>query len=368
MSVSVRDTGEYKIKVERAINGIEPIDASYLDAAYKRLDNLTKPKGSLGRLEEIAARICCIKRQARPELKRKVVFTIAADHGVCEEGVSAYPQEVTAQMVYNFLRAGAAINILAGYVGAEVIVVDAGVKENIEVSDRKSARDFRDKKVNRGTRNFTKGPAMTTDEAYRAIAAGLEVFEEEYAKKNIDIVGVGEMGIGNTTAASAVTAAMTGEDIELITGRGTGIDDETYRRKIDAIRKALEINRPDGKDAVDVLSKVGGFEIGAIAGVALAAAKNKVPVVVDGFISSCGALIAFGLCPGVKGYLIFSHKSVETGQVAIFREMKEKPLLDLDMRLGEGTGAALGIGIVEAAVRIFNEMATFGEAGVSEKR
>ncbi len=364
MSISVGNTGTDKIKIEGIIKAIKPVDAGYYAKAQARLDNLTKPKGSLGRLEEIAMRIVAISKNLKPSLKRKVIFTMAGDHGVCEEGVSAYPQEVTPQMVYNFLRGGAGINVLARHVGAEVIVVDMGVKEKIAASGEKK---FKDKKVNFGTKNFAKEPAMTREEALKSLLGGIEIFEEAYSAGAIDIIGVGDMGIGNTTPSSAIVAAITGEDAALVTGRGTGIDDTSYNRKIEVIKKALSLHKPDPKDPIDVLSKVGGFEIGGIAGVILAAASKKVPVVVDGFIASCGALIAFELCPNVRDYLIFAHHSVEAGQMAILRRVKQRPLLNLDMRLGEGTGAALGIGIAEAAVKIFNEMATFSEAGVSEE-
>lgn len=351
-------------KIDGVLEAIGPLDTTYYARAQARLDNLTKPKGSLGRLEEIARRIVAISKNLKPSMKRKVIFTMAGDHGVCEEGVSAYPQEVTPQMVYNFLRGGAGINVLARHVGAEVIVVDMGVKEKITAS---GGKNFKDKKVNFGTKNFAKEPAMTREEALKSLLGGIEVFEEAYSAGAIDIIGVGDMGIGNTTPSSAIVAAITGEDTSLVTGRGTGIDDISYSRKIEVIKKALSLHSPDPKDPIDVLSKVGGFEIGGISGVILAAASKKVPVVVDGFIASCGALIAFELCPDVRDYLIFAHQSVEAGQMAVLRRIKQRPLLNLDMRLGEGTGAALGIGIAEAAVRIFNEMATFSEAGVSEE-
>lgn len=350
-------------KIDEILEAIEPIDVNYHDKAQARLDNLTKPKGSLGRLEELARHIAAIKRNLKPSLKRKVIFTMAGDHGVCEEGISAYPQEVTPQMVYNFLRGGAGINVLARHVGAEVIVVDMGVNHKFEIQNPK----FKSKKVNLGTKNFAKESAMTKEEAYKSIIGGIEAFREAHFEKKIDIVGVGDMGIGNTTPSSAIVAAITGEDVELVTGRGTGIDEATFNRKIEVINKALALHSPDPKDPIDVLSKVGGFEIGGIAGVILAAASERIPVVVDGFIASCGALIAFEICPKVKDYLIAAHQSVEAGHMAILKHINLRPLLNLDLRLGEGTGAALGIGIAEAAVKIFNEMATFSEAGVSEE-
>lgn len=365
MSVSIRDTGTGKVKIEEVIKTIKAVDAGYYAKAQARLDILTKPKGSLGRLEEIAARVVAITENLKPSVRNKVIFTMAGDHGVCEEGISAYPQEVTPQMVYNFLRGGAGINVLARDAGAEVIVIDMGVKEKIKAD---GAYNFKDKKVGYGTRNFAKERAMSMEEALRSVMGGIEVFNEVYAGKKIALAGVGDMGIGNTTSSSAIVAAITGEDVALVTGRGTGIDDASYARKIEVIKKALSLHKPDPKDPMDVLSKVGGFEIGGIAGVILAAASKRVPVAVDGFIASCGALLAFEMCRKVKDYMFFAHQSVEAGQLAILRRVNQRPLLNLDMRLGEGTGAALAMGIIEAAVKVFNDMATFGEAGVSEKR
>lgn len=358
--VSLGKTGIEKI--DKILDKIEPVEAAYYAKAQERLDRLTKPRGSLGLLEEIAARIVAIQRSLSPAIKRKVIFTMAGDHGVCEEGVSAYPQDVTAQMVYNFLRGGAGINVLARHIGAEVIVVDMGVREKLA-----AGKNFKDKKIALGTKNFTKEPAMTEDEAYKSLIGGIEVFQETHSEEKIDIAGVGDMGIGNTTASSAITAAVTGQNVELVTGRGTGIDDISYARKVDAIKKALSFHNPDPDNAIQILSRLGGFEIGGIAGVILAAASEKVCVVADGFIASCGALLAFKMSPYVKDYLVFAHQSVEAGQTAVLRYINARPLLNLDMRLGEGTGAALGIGIVEASVKIFNEMATFSEAGVSEE-
>lgn len=362
MPARIGNTPVHKAKIGRVAALIAPLDPRSLKKAQARIDNLTKPKGSLGRLEEVAVSISAITMSERPSFDRKVVFTLAADHGICEEGVSAYPQEVTVQMVYNFLRGGAAINVLASHAGAEVLVVDMGVKGDISTD----SPSFIARKVARGTDNFAKGPAMTYGQACESIAAGIEVFEGSYASGKIDIAGVGEMGIGNTASSSAIVSAVTGLDAGLVTGRGTGLDDEAYRRKVDIIRRSVTLNRPDLNDPVDVLAKLGGFEIGGIAGIILSAASKRVPVVVDGFISSCGALIACGLCSYAKDYLIMSHQSVEAGHAAVLRHIGKKPLFNLDMRLGEGTGAALGISVAEAAIKLMNGMATFGEAGVSE--
>jgi nicotinate-nucleotide--dimethylbenzimidazole phosphoribosyltransferase len=362
MSTGVRDTSLYKVKLEGTIASIIPLDPADLEKAQARLDQLTKPKGSLGRLEEVAVGISAISKSVRPVFRRKVIFTLAADHGVCEEGVSAYPQEVTIQMVRNFLGGGAAINVLALHAGAEVIIVDMGVKGEIPTGNP----SFINRKIAYGTNNIAKGPAMTREQAYMSIAAGIELFEAAHASSKIDIVGVGEMGIGNTASSSAIVSVITGLDAGLVTGRGTGLDDVSYLKKVEVIRRSISLNGPDRNDPIDVLSKLGGFEIGGIAGIVLAAASKRVPVVVDGFISSCAAMLACELCGYAKDYLILSHQSAEAGHAAVLRRIGKKPLLDLDMRLGEGTGAALGISVAEAAIKLMSGMATFGEAGVSE--
>ena len=308
-----------------------------------------------------AKRIVEITRNENPSIKNKVIFTMAGDHGVVEEGVSAYPKEVTAQMVYNFLRGGAGINVLARYVGAKVVVVDMGVACDLE-----KHQGLVIKKVNYGTRNMAKGPAMSKDEAVKSIENGIEIFESEF-ENGIDIAGTGDMGIGNTTPSSAIASVITAKPVEDVTGRGTGIDDKSLSKKIAVIKKTISMNKPDAKDAIDVLSKVGGFEIGGIAGVIIACASRRVPVVIDGFISGAASLIAYQLEPKVKDYMIAAHCSVEKGHRLILEYMGLKPLLDLDMRLGEGTGAALGMSIVEACIKILTEMATFQSASVSQK-
>lgn len=346
--------------IKETISRIKPIhQASYMNVK-KRLNNLTKPVGSLGRLEELAQRYAAI-RGGNAKLEKKVIFTFAGDHGVTEEGVSAYPKEVTVQMVFNFLQGGAGVNVLARHAGADVIVVDMGVDY-----DFKPAAGLVVKKVAKGTRNMAMGAAMTRDEAVKGIKAGIEL-AEEWAQKGVDIIGTGDMGIGNTTPSSAITAVMTGESVEDVTGRGTGISDEIFRSKVDIIKRAIEINKPNPDDPIDVLSKVGGFEIAGIAGLILGAASRNIPVVLDGFISGAGALIAYRLQPSVCDYLFASHLSVERGHKAIIAKIGQKALLDLNLRLGEGTGAALGIGLVEAGFKILTQMATFDEAGVSTK-
>ena len=349
-------------RIEKLIAQISAPDTKLMEKTQKRLDNLTKPLGSLGRLEGLAKQICGITGKDNPYLGNKVIFTLAADHGVTEEGVSPYPKEVTAQMVYNFLAGGAGINVLASHSGARVVVVDMAVASDLRTDPRLVI-----KKIAYGSKNMAKGPAMSRDEAVKAIVAGFEVFEDEF-RRGADIIGTGEMGIGNTTAASAITAVFTGKPVEEITGRGAGLDDKGIKHKVETIKKALAINKPDAGDAIDVLSKVGGFEIAGLAGIILAAASRKVPVVVDGFISGAAALVAYKIEPKVKDYMIAAHQSVEGGHKYILEHIGLKPLFDLNLRLGEGTGAALAIGLAEASVKILTQMATFQSANVSEKK
>jgi nicotinate-nucleotide--dimethylbenzimidazole phosphoribosyltransferase len=347
--------------LEAAVRAIGALDEGAMTRARRRQDQLTKPQGSLGRLEELSVRLAGITGKERPRLSRKAIITMAGDHGVVAEGVSAYPQEVTPQMVHNFLRGGAGINVLARHIGARVIVVDMGVAVTLEPHPQLLL-----KKVAPGTRDMSKGPAMSRKQALQAVEAGMEVVEEELGK-GLDILGTGDMGIGNTTAASAIAAVFTGQPVEGLTGRGTGLDEAGLARKVAVIDRALSVNQPAAGDPLDVLSKVGGFELGGLAGAMLGAAAHRVPVVIDGFISGAAALVACGLCPGLKDFLVVSHISAEPGHRAVLRHLGLRPLLDLGMRLGEGTGACLGIFLCEAACRLLDEMATFGEAGVSGK-
>ena len=344
------------------LNRIQPLDEPSMQAARARQDILTKPLGSLGRLEELSVQVAGVQRRGRPNAGRQTIFVLAGDHGVCAEGVSPYPSEVTAQMVDNFLRGGAGINVLARHVGARVKVVDLGVAAELRPHPELLSR-----KVGWGTANIALGPAMSREQAVRAVETGIELVEAEVSR-GLDVAGTGEMGIGNTTPSSAIVAAITGEPVSLVTGRGAGLDDQQLRRKIWVIERALAVNRPDPTDGLDVLAKVGGFEIGGRVGVILGAAANRVVVVIDGFVSGAAALIAHLLCPVVRDYMVAAHLSVEIGHQAVMRRLGLVPLLDLNMRLGEGTGAALGMSLVEAAVKSLNEMATFAEAGVSEAR
>jgi len=346
--------------LSQILKQIKPLDSNAIEAARARQNELTKPRGSLGQLEELSIKIAGIKGKIIRGFEHKAIVTMAADHGVVEEGVTLYPQEVTKQMVFNFLNGGAGINVLARFIGARVVVVDMGVVGGFEPHPNLIC-----KMVDFGTKNMTKGPAMTRQQALDAIKAGIAVVEAEISK-GIDIIGTGDMGIGNTTASSAIAAAITGKQVEKITGRGEGLDDEQLVHKVKVVQKALDVNKPDSRDPIDVLSKVGGFEIGGLAGVMLGAAAHRIPVVIDGFISGAAALIATGLAPGLKDYLIAAHLSVEIGHKVLLQHLRLTPLLHLGMRLGEGTGAALGIMIVEAAVKTLAEMATFAGAGVSE--
>ena len=334
-------------------------DVLAAQAASLRQSQLTKPAGSLGVLEDLSVQVAAITGNSRPSVARKAVIVMAADHGVAREGVSAYPAEVTPQMVLNFLHGGAAINVLANQVGARVVIVDIGV-----AYDFKETPGLIQRKVAYGSQNLAKGPAMSRQQAEQALSVGIEVVDEEF-KRGLDMVATGDMGIGNTTPSAAIVAAITGRSPAEVTGRGTGVDDSSLARKIATIETALAVNQPDGADAMDVLAKVGGFEIAGLAGVILGAASHRLPVVIDGFISGAAALIAAGLAPEVKPYLIAAHQSVEIGHAVILQHLGLRPLLTLDMRLGEGTGSALAFSLVESSVRILNEMATFAEAGVS---
>ena len=357
--------------IQETIKKILPVRSEFTEKARKRLDSLTKPQGSLGRLEEFARRLVAIKESTMPVLDKKVIFTFAGDHGVAEEGVSAYPGEVTKQMVFNILRGGAGINVLARHANADVLVIDIGVDFDFNPPAPPFGKGgmgglFVSRKVIRGTKNMRHGPAMTKVEAIHCIDTGISL-ADEYAMKGYKLFGTGEMGIGNTTPSSAIAAVLTGRQVSEVTGKGTGIGDETLQHKIKVIEDAISINKPDPEDPVDVLAKIGGAEIGGIAGLILGAAAQRVPVVIDGFISTAGALIAYCLEPNTKDYMFAAHNSVEIGHKAILDKIGLQPVLDLNLRLGEGTGAALAMFIIEAGLKIYKEMATFDEAGVAEK-
>lgn len=343
------------------IDRVGPLDVAAMAAARARHQQLTKPPGSLGRLEELAIKLAGITGQPIARLDRKAVVVMAADHGVAAAGVSAYPSAVTAQMVLNFLAGRAAINVLARRAGARVVVVDVGVAADLPTHPGLVAR-----KVRAGTRNMVEGPALTRDEALAAIQAGADVLESEVAS-GLDLVATGDMGIGNTTASSAILAAIVGCAAADVVGRGTGVDDSGLARKVAAVERALRVNRPDSADPIDVLAKVGGLEIAGLVGLILAAAGRRLPVVVDGFISGAAALVATELCPAARDYLIAAHSSVEIGHRLMLERMELVPLLNLDLRLGEGTGAAMALHLLDDAVAVLAGMATFAEAGVSNR-
>jgi nicotinate-nucleotide--dimethylbenzimidazole phosphoribosyltransferase len=324
------------------------------------LDLKTKPRGSLGRLEDLARDVAAMRGEVCPSASKKAIVVMAADHGVTAEGVSAFPQEVTAQMLLNFARGGAAINVLARNIGAELVVVDMGVSEPVEMPE-----EVRVRRVGPGTRNFTREPAMTRAQALEAIEIGIEL-AEELVESGVTLIGIGDMGIGNTTASSALAALFTDVSPKEVIGRGTGVDDAGMRRKLYAVQRALELHRVNPIDGVGALAALGGFEIAGLAGVVLGAAAQRVPVVIDGFICSTAALAAVRIEPRAAHYLIASHRSVEAGHRLVLHALGTRPLLDLDLRLGEGTGAALAMNLVDAALAILNEMATFEGAGVSQ--
>jgi len=340
---------------------IRPLDEDMMSLARRRQDSLTKPRGSLGRLEDISVQLAGIYRTGRPVIAGKAIFTMAGDHGVTKEGISAYPSDVTAQMVLNFASGGAAINVLGRHAGADVITVDMGVAGENNWPD-----SIVRSRIRGGTGNLARENAMTLEQAGTAVANGIELARSA-SSKGYNLIGIGDMGIGNTTSASAITAVVTGQPVRSVTGLGTGIDSEGFDRKIATIAHAIEFHRPDPEDPLDLLSKVGGLEIAGMAGVILGAASMDIPVVLDGFISGSSALIAAALAPNSREYMIASHLSVENGHGAILKHIGLEPLLDMRMRLGEGTGAALAMMIIEGACKVLDEMATFEEAGVSDR-
>jgi nicotinate-nucleotide--dimethylbenzimidazole phosphoribosyltransferase len=329
------------------------------ERTQRKLDFKTKPRRSLGRLEDLACQYAAIAGTESPALPRKALVVMAADHGVVAQGVSAYPQEVTAQMLLNFARGGAAINVLARHADARVVVVDMGVREAVHAPGIESMR------IAAGTGDFSVGPAMTPAQAEAALSCGIELAWRLH-DDGINVLGLGDMGIGNTTVSSALTSALTGVAIEEVTGLGTGISEDVRQHKIAVIRRALELHKPQRDQPLAVLAALGGFEIAGLAGLVLGAASRHMAVVLDGFIASVAALVAVRLAPNALGYLVASHRSVEAGHRVVLRELKATPLFDLDMRLGEGTGAALAMSLLDAAVKVLNEMATFETAGVTD--
>ncbi|QAY68339.1 nicotinate-nucleotide--dimethylbenzimidazole phosphoribosyltransferase [Paenibacillus protaetiae] len=339
---------------------IRPFNEQAAEQADRHSDHLTKPPGSLGKLERIARQAAGITGELWPDLSRKAVIVMAADHGVCEEGVSAFPQEVTGQMVFNFLSGGAAVNVLSRHSGADVFCVDIGVKSDLEHPALIT------RKVRYGTGNIAKGPAMERDELMQALAAGINLVDELYAQ-GYRLFATGEMGIGNTTPSAAIVSVLAGLAPEQSVGRGTGINEQSWRTKVGVVKRAIEVNAPDAGDPYDVLSKLGGLEIAGLAGVIIGAAANGCPAVIDGYISSAAALAAMRMTERVYPYMIASHLSQEQGHAKLLELMGLTPVIHMDMRLGEGTGAVLCFPIIDAAIKLMREMATFDGAGISRE-
>ena len=356
------------LSLQEIIDEIHPINQSFADKARERTAQLVMPPRALGRLHEISERLCGIQNTLKPAIRRKAILVMAGDHGIVEEGVSAYPQAVTGAMIQTFLGGGAGINAISRHVGAEVWVADLGIVPEIDAAALKNGDRLLVRKVARGTKNFARGPAMTPEEALRSVLTGFELASQLMIRKGVDLLGTGDMGIGNTTPSAAIGACLTGRSLEEMVGRGTGVDDSGLSRKREAIRRGLDVNRPDPRSGLDVLAKIGGFEIGGIAGMVLAGAYHRKPVVIDGFISTAGVLIAQALCPAVTGFLFAGHCSEEPGHRHMLEQLNLEPILNLAMRLGEGTGGALAMNVIEAAAKVITEVMTFQEAGVPDKQ
>lgn len=349
--------------LESTLQKIYPQDSSFRDKAIERLEQLTMPHWALGRFMDLAADLAGITQSTTPATGKKCIVVMAGDHGVVTEGVTGYPSEVTTQMVHNIMTGGAGINALAKQSGSRVVVADMGAADSFDMYNTNT--DFISKKIGKGTENIMRGPAMTRSHAVMTVEAGIEIANA--LAPEVDVFGTGEMGIGNTTPSSAIAAVVTGKSPAELTGRGTGIDDNMLNHKIKVVERALEVNKPNAKDGLDILAKVGGFEIGGIAGLILGAAANRKPVVIDGFIATAGALIAYCIEPFVRDYLICAHQSVEPGHAAMLERMQLDPLFDLNFRLGEGTGAAFAMNAVAASASLLTDVRTFAEAGVSGK-
>ncbi len=351
----------FEQELHSIIQSINPVNPSEYEKAQQRLDSLTKPQGSLGELEETAKRLFGIYRNPDRKIQSKAVFIAAADHGIVEEGVSAYPQEVTGQMLANFVRGGAAASVLSRVSNSKLFVADFGVIGNRSTDGIISA------KIGEGTRNFLKEDAMSREEGLRAILSGYRILEEKHKSFSFDLIALGEMGIGNTSSAAALIASLLSIPVDQVTGRGTGLNDETLNNKILLLKKAIAHRNPDSRDPLDVLAKVGGFEIAGLAGMYLACARFEIPCVIDGLISSSAALIAARLCPESRYYFFPSHLSPEPGHECVLDELQLNPLIYGNMRLGEGSGAILAFPLIEFSWSLFTQMATFDSAGVSNK-
>ncbi|MDD2388518.1 MAG: nicotinate-nucleotide--dimethylbenzimidazole phosphoribosyltransferase [Desulfobacterales bacterium] len=354
------------IELEDIIIGIKPVDGQWIEKARTRTSRLVMPTRALGRLHDISERMCGISRTLQPSVRNKAVLIMAADHGIVDEGVSAYPQEVTGEMIKTFLKDGAGINVISSYVGVQVQVVDVGIIPELDPNSLSGGEKLHIEKIRKGTSNFAKGPAMNLHDARQSLMTGF-THASRLFKNGTDIIGTGDMGIGNTTPSAAIGSVITGKRLDEMVGPGTGLDDKGIIKKKNAILRGIELNQPDPENGLDILAKIGGFEIGAIAGTILAAAFHQKPVVVDGLISTAGALIAHCLCPASAGYMFAGHCSEEPGHKAMLAWLGLDPILDLGMRLGEGSGGALSMTIIEAAIRVLCDMMTFDEASVSNK-
>ena len=352
------------MKLGEIIKHVQPVGKEWIERAREHTARLCIPPRALGRLHDISERICSILETLEPDVGSKAFLVMAGDHGVVSDGVSPFPQAVTGEMVKNFLRGGAGINVLARHVGAEVLVVDMGIIPDVDPGACECRNRFHICKVDRGTGNIAHGPAMSRLQAEQSVMHGFRVASELFSTGTL-LLGTGDMGIGNTTPSAALGAALTGAPVDRMVGRGTGIDDDGLKKKREIVQQAIEVNHPNPGDGLDALAKVGGFEIGGIAGCILAGAYHRRPVVIDGFISTAGALVAHSLCPATVDYLFAGHCSEEAGHRRMLEHLGLEPILDLRMRLGEGTGAALAMSVIEGAVRVFNEVLTFEDAGVS---
>lgn len=346
-------------KLQDIIAKITPLDDNIMTKVQTRLDTLTKPIGSLGALESLAKQFVGARKTLTPAAPHKAIVLMAADHGVAIENVSAYPQEVTEQMIYNFCSGGAAINVLAKHTNADLILVDVGVTAELPAH-----LPILHRKVRHGTNNIRCGAAMSETDVMQAIHIGVDI-ANSLIDNGIQVIGLGEMGIGNTTVSSAIASVLMDKSPSEVTGVGTGLDDKLLAHKVNVVSEAIAINNPNANDVIDVLTKVGGLEIASLTGVILAGACRNVLIIIDGFIASTAALAAYRLCPDVKDYFIAAHLSPEPGHNVILQELSLTPLLHLQMRLGEGTGAALGMTMLDASLKILNEMATFDEAKVA---
>ncbi len=345
--------------MEKFLECIGGLDEKLMTEAQLRLDSLTKPIGSLGKLEEIVRRIVGITGNLYPKVDKKTIVIMCADNGVVEEGVSSCPKSVTSSVTRNFAKGITAVNVLSRCAKSDLTVVDIGVDDDINCDG------IINKKIRKGTWNIAKGPAMERDEAIKAIGTGIEIVKE-LNEKGINLLGTGEMGVGNTTTSSAVSSVLTGIDVEVMSGRGAGLTNDALKNKIKVIRNAIEINKPDPKDPVDVLAKVGGFDIAGLVGCFLGAARYRIPILIDGFISATAALCAVSIKPEVRNYIFPSHGSAEPGSKKVLEALGMEPFLNLDMRVGEGTGAAIAFQLIDCAFATYTQMGTFQDAKIEQ--